>query len=131
MNYLWETFKISFYLVLIIAFILFIYYLIKNRFNFQQSKEMEIIDTMRLANGEMLYLVKIFDEVLLLGGTKEKINHLKSWEEEDIVLDLSHLDQKNLEGKASDFKNMLLDKLKNRDFYNRDKNQDQDSDLDA
>lgn len=131
MNYLWETFKISFYLVLIIAFILFIYYLIKNRFNFQQSKEMEIIDTMRLANGEMLYLVKIFDEVLLLGGTKEKVNHLKSWEEEDIVLDLSHLEENNFEGRASDFKNMLLDKLKNRDFYNKDKNQDQDSDPDA
>ncbi|MEC9489994.1 MAG: flagellar biosynthetic protein FliO [Halanaerobiales bacterium] len=130
MNYLWETFKISFYLVIIIAFILIIYYFIKNRFNFKQSKEMEIIDTMRLASGEMLYLVKIFDEVLLLGGTKERVNHLKSWEEEDIVLDLSQTDQNNFEGKASDFKNMLLDKLKNRDIYKRNK-QDQESDSDA
>ncbi|MFW6273577.1 MAG: FliO/MopB family protein [Halanaerobium sp.] len=119
MNYLWETFKISFYLVLIIAFILVIYYLIKNRFNFQQSKEMEIIDTMRLANGEMLYLVKIFDEVLLLGGTKENINNLNSWDEADVVLDLSEKEQNNLEGKASDFKNMLLAKLKNKNFYNK------------
>jgi flagellar protein FliO/FliZ len=82
---------------------------------------MEIIDTMRLANGEMLYLVKIFDQVLLLGGTKERISNLNSWDEADLVLDLSQKDQNNLEGKASDFKNMLLAKLKNKDFYNRAK----------
>lgn len=130
MNYMWETFKISFYLVLIIAFILLIYYLIKNRFNFQQSKEMEIIDTMRLANGEMLYLVKIFDELLLLGGTKEKIANLQSWKEEDVVLDLSQKEDNNLESRTADFKELLLEKLKSRDFYKRDKSKQQDSDPD-
>jgi len=102
---------------------------------------MEIIDTIRLANGEMLYLVKIFDELLLLGGTKESISNLKSWDEKDVVLDLTKQNEKNLEGRASEFKNMLLAKLKNKDFYNRakknkaadqskDESQEQESDLD-
>lgn len=135
MNYLWETFKISFYLLLIIAFILVIYYIVKNRFNFNQTKEMEVIDTMRLANGETIYLVKIFDEILMLGGTKEELNFLKSWQEEDVELNLQSGERDKLANSAHDFKKTLMDKLNNRGFLNRNKNhqnqkQNQDSDFD-
>ncbi len=133
MNYLWETFKISFYLLLVIAFILVIYYIVKNRFNFNQTKEMEVIDTLRLANGETIYLVKIFDEILMLGGTKEELNFLKSWQEEDVELNLQSGERDKLANSAHDFKKTLMDKLNNRDFLNRNKNQqnqNQDSDFD-
>ena len=133
MNYLWETFKISFYLLLVIAFILVIYYIVKNRFNFNQTKEMEVIDTMRLANGETIYLVKIFDEILMLGGTKEELNLLKGWQEEDVELNLQSGERDKLANSAHDFKKTLLNKLKNRDLLNRnreDKYQNQDSDFD-
>jgi len=133
MNYLWETFKISFYLLLVIAFILVIYYIVKNRFNFNQTKEMEVIDTMRLANGETIYLVKIFDEILMLGGTKEELNLLKGWQEEDVELNLQSGERDKLANSAHDFKKTLLNKLKNRDLSNRnreDKYQNQDSDFD-
>ncbi|SFL78526.1 FliO/MopB family protein [Halanaerobium salsuginis] len=86
MNYIWETFKIAFFLVLIIAFILAIYYLVKNKFSLNTSKKMEIIDSMRLANGEMIYLVKLFDEVIMLGGTKEEVSFLKSWPQAEVDL---------------------------------------------
>lgn len=86
MNYIWETFKIAFFLVLIIAFILAIYYLVKNKFSLNTSKKMEIIDSMRLANGEMVYLVKLFDEVIMLGGTKEEVSFLKSWPQSEVDL---------------------------------------------
>lgn len=86
MNYIWETFKIAFFLVLIIAFILAIYYLVKNKFSLNTSKKMEIIDSMRLANGEMIYLVKLFDEVIMLGGTKEEVSFLKSWPQSEVDL---------------------------------------------
>lgn len=133
MNYLWETFKISFYLLLVIAFILVIYYIVKNRFNFNQTKEMEVIDTMRLANGETIYLVKIFDEILMLGGTKEELNLLKGWQEEDVELNLQSGERDKLANSAHDFKKTLMNKLKNRNLLNRnreDKYQNQDSDFD-
>lgn len=105
MNYLWETFKITFYLVLVIGFILAIYYLIKNRFNLTNSKQMEIIDTMRLANGEVIYLVKVFDEIVMLGGSKEELNYLRSWPIDQ--LDLDFKDIKKEKGKKADFKKKL------------------------
>ena len=105
MNYLWETFKITFYLVLVIAFILAIYYLLKNRFNLNNSRQMEIIDTMRLANGETIYLVKIFEEIVMLGGSKEELNYLKSWPIDEIDLDFKDL--QNRKAKKGSFKNKL------------------------
>ena len=104
MDYLWETFKITFYLVLVIAFILAIYYLVKNRFNLNNSRQMEIIDTMRLANGENIYLVKVFDEIVMLGGSKEELNYLRSWPIDDLDLDFKNLKK---EKKSNDFKNKL------------------------
>ncbi|MFW6267073.1 MAG: FliO/MopB family protein [Halanaerobium sp.] len=105
MNYLWETFKITFYLVLVIAFILAIYYLVKNRFSLNNSRQMEIIDTMRLANNETIYLVKVFDEIVMLGGSKEELNYLKSWPVEDIDLNLKKL--KNENTKKGSFKSKI------------------------
>jgi flagellar protein FliO/FliZ len=105
MNYLWETFKITFYLVLVIGFILAIYYLIKNRFNLTNSKQMEIIDTMRLANGEVIYLVKVFEEIVMLGGSKEELNYLRSWPIDQLDLDFKDI-KKEKERKA-DFKKKL------------------------
>jgi len=128
MNYLWETFKITFYLVLVIAFILAIYYLVKNRFNLNNSKQMEIIDTMRLANGETIYLVKVFDEIVMLGGSKEELNYLRSWPLAEIDLDFKDL-KKSKEKKAN-FKNRLksiLAKDESRDNSNSSNSSDQDA----
>lgn len=121
MNYLWETFKIAFYLVLVIGFILAIYYLVKNRFNLNNSRQMEIIDTMRLANGETIYLVKVFDEIVMLGGSKEELNYLKSWPIDE--LDLDFKDLKKGKAKKGDFKNKLKNLLAKD---NNSNNSDQD-----
>jgi flagellar protein FliO/FliZ len=59
---------------------------VKNKFSLNTSKKMEIIDSMRLANGEMVYLVKLFDEVIMLGGTKEEVSFLKSWPQSEVDL---------------------------------------------
>lgn len=109
MDYLWETFKITFYLVLVIAFILAIYYLLKNRFNLNNSRQMEIIDTMRLANGETIYLVKVFDEIVMLGGSKEELNYLRSWPIDEVDLDFKDLkkSKKNKENFKNKLKNIL------------------------
>ncbi|PUU94684.1 MULTISPECIES: flagellar biosynthetic protein FliO [Halanaerobium] len=105
MNYLWETFKITFYLVLVIGFILAIYYLLKNRFNLTNSRQMEIIDTMRLANGETIYLVKVFNEIVMLGGSKEELNYLRSWPIDQLDFDFNDLRKEK--GKKGDFKDKL------------------------
>lgn len=107
MDYLWETFKITFYLFLVIAFILAIYYLVKNKFNLTNSKKMEVIDTMRLANGEIIYLVKVFDEIVMLGGSKEELNYLKSWPLSEIELEAENLE------KSKAKKNNFKQKFKN------------------
>lgn len=104
MDYLWETFKITFYLVLVIGFILAIYYLLKNRFNLNNSRQMEIIDTMRLANGETIYLVKVFDEIVMLGGSKEELNYLRSWPLDEIDLNSRELEKNK---NKTDFKEKL------------------------
>ena len=129
----------SFYLIIVIGFIFIIYYIVKNRFNFHQSREMEIIDSMRLANGESLYLLKVFDDILLLGGTKEKLNYINSWSADEVDIDLKELG----DGRASanfDFKETLLKKInqykdnkmmgrQNKNHSSQNKNK-QDSDLD-
>ena len=122
MDYLWETFKITFYLVLVIAFILAIYYLVKNRFNLNNSKQMEIIDTMRLANGETIYLVKVFDEIVMLGGSKEELNYLRSWPLAEIDLDFKNL--KKSKEKKGNFKSKLKNILAKEE---NSKNNDQKS----
>lgn len=124
MNYLWETFKITFYLVLVIAFILFIYYLLKNRFNLNNSREMEIIDTMRLANGEIIYLVKVFDEIIMLGGSKEELNYIRSWPVAE--LDLNFKDLKKDRDKQTDFKETFKKLLAKDDQKNDSKISDKD-----
>lgn len=129
MDYLWETFKITFYLVLVIAFILAIYYLVKNRFNLNNSKQMEIIDTMRLANGETIYLVKVFDEVVMLGGSKDELNYLRSWPLAEIDLDFKDL--KKAKAKKGNFKSKLKNILaKDQSSKNSDHNSNS-SDQDA
>ncbi|TDP89243.1 flagellar protein FliO/FliZ [Halanaerobium saccharolyticum] len=119
MNYLWETFKITFYLVLIIGFILAIYYLLKNRFNLTNSRQMQIIDTMRLANGETIYLVKVFDEIVMLGGSKEELNYLKSWPIDQ--LDVDFKDLKKAKSKNGNFKSKFKNILtRNQKSYSSD-----------
>ena len=119
MNYLWETFKITFYLVLVIGFILAIYYLLKNRFNLTNSRQMQIIDTMRLANGETIYLVKVFDEIVMLGGSKEELNYLKSWPIDQ--LDVDFKDLKKAKSKNGNFKSKFKNILtRNQKSYSSD-----------
>ena len=129
MDYLWETFKITFYLVLVIAFILAIYYLVKNRFNLNNSKQMEIIDTMRLANGETIYLVKVFDEIVMLGGSKEELNYLRSWQLAEIDLDFKDL-KKSKETKGS-FKNKLKNILAKEESSKKNDHNSNSSDQDV
>ena len=123
MNYLWETFKISFYLVLVIAFILAIYYLLKNRFNLNNSRQMEIIDTMRLANGETIYLVKVFEEIVMLGGSKEELNYIRSWPIDDLDIDFKDIkeDRENKTDFKETFKNLLAKNKSKNDSKSSDK----------
>lgn len=123
MNYLWETFKISFYLVLVIAFILAIYYLLKNRFNLNNSRQMEIIDTMRLANGETIYLVKVFEEIVMLGGSKEELNYIRSWPIDDLDIDFKDIkeDKENKTDFKETFKNLLAKNSSKNDSKSSDK----------
>ena len=113
MNYMWETFKVAFYLILIIGFILAVYYLLKNKFNLNNSRQMEVIDTLRLANGETVYLVKVFDEIVMLGGSKDELNYLRSWPLDEI--DLNKLKKEDREN--SKFKETF------KSFLSRDKKQ--------
>ena len=131
---MWETFKVAFYLILIIGFILAVYYLLKNKFNLNNSRQMEVIDTLRLANGETVYLVKVFDEIVMLGGSKDELNYLRSWPLDEVDLnklkkgkredskfketfksflgrEKTHLDQENEEFKE----NEINDEVKNKD----------------
>ncbi len=123
MNYLWETFKISFYLVLVIAFILAIYYLLKNRFNLNNSRQMEIIDTMRLANGETIYLVKVFEEIVMLGGSKEELNYIRSWPIDELDIDFKKIkdDKENKTDFKETFKNLLAKKSSQNNSKSSDK----------
>lgn len=105
MNYLWETFKITFYLFIVIAFILAIYYLIKNRFKINNSNHIEVIDTIHLANGERIYLLKTFDEIIMVGSGKEELTFLKSWPVDKIDINLKET-AANKKGSNS-FKNKL------------------------
>ena len=113
MNYMWETFKVAFYLILIIGFILAVYYLLKNKFNLNNSRQMKVIDTLRLANGETVYLVKVFDEIVMLGGSKDELNYLRSWPLDEI--DLNKLKKEDREN--SKFKETF------KSFLSRDKKQ--------
>lgn len=107
MDYMWETFKITFYLILIIGFILAVYYLLKNKFNLNNSRQMEVIDTLRLANGETVYLVKVFDEIVMLGGSKDELNYLRSWPLDEVDLNkLKKGDRENSKFKET-FKSFL------------------------
>lgn len=127
MNFFWEMFRITFYLILIIAFILIVYYFLKNRVNFNKTKEMEIIDSMRLANGETLYLLKIFDEIILLGGTKENLQRIYSWPEAELEIDFE--EESAAEEKSFNFKQTFLNKLQGFDKEEIVKRK-QESDLD-
>lgn len=105
MNYMWETFKIAFYLVLVIAFIFAIYYLIRKKFSFSSAKELKIIDSIRLFNGENVYLIKVYNEIVMLGGSKEELNFLRSWSISEIDVDLADLKEDNEQ------KSLFKDKL--------------------
>jgi flagellar protein FliO/FliZ len=124
MNYLWETFKITFYLLMIIGFILTIYYFLKNKFNLNNSRQMEIIDTMRLANGETIYLVKVFDEIVMLGGSKEELNYLKSWAISDLNIEFEDFGDNN--NSTSNFKNTFKKLLGKEDNQEKSNTSDQD-----
>jgi flagellar protein FliO/FliZ len=121
MNYIWETFKMAFYLILVIGFILAIYYLIQKRFNFSSSKELKIVDSMRLLNGENIYLIKVYDEIVMLGGSKDELNFLRSWSISELDIDLDELE--NDKEEKTIFKDKLLkilDQKKNKQEKNKD-----------
>lgn len=128
MNYMWETFKMAFYLILVISFILAIYFLIKRYFNFSSTKELELIDSMSLLNGETVYLIKVFDDIVMVGGGKEELNYLKSWPISEIDFDLTALEEN--ESKKIDFKNKLKDVIAANKKNKQDENSENDSDQD-
>jgi len=121
MNYIWETFKMAFYLVLVIGFILAIYYLIQKRFNFSSAKELKIVDSMRLLNGENIYLIKVYDEIVMLGGSKDELNFLRSWSISELDIELDELEED--EEEKTIFKDKLL-KILNQKKNKQEKNKD-------
>jgi len=131
MNYIWETFKMAFYLVLVIGFILAIYYLLRRRFDFSSSKELKIVDSMRLLNGQSIYLIKVYDEIVMLGGSKDELNLLKSWSISELDFELDELEKGEAEKML--FKDKLMsildqknkkDKRKNKDHSGSDQNEE-------
>lgn len=119
MNYIWETFKMAFYLVLVIGFILAIYYLIRRRFDFSSSKELKIVDSMRLLNGENIYLIKVYDEIVMLGGSKDELNFLRSWPISEIDLELEDLEKDKVEKTL--FKDKLMTMLNQKNKNDKQK----------
>ena len=131
MNYIWETFKMAFYLVLVIGFILAIYYLLRRRFDFSSSKELKIVDSMKLLNGQSIYLIKVYDEIVMLGGSKDELNLLKSWSISELDFELDDLEKGEAEKML--FKDKLMsifdqknkkDKKKNKDHFGSDQNEE-------
>ena len=131
MNYIWETFKMAFYLVLVIGFILAIYYLLRRRFDFSSSKELKIVDSMKLLNGQSIYLIKVYDEIVMLGGSKDELNLLKSWSISELDFELDELEKGEAEKML--FKDKLMsildqknkkDKRKNKDHSGSDQNEE-------
>ncbi|MGM0499759.1 MAG: flagellar biosynthetic protein FliO [Bacillota bacterium] len=119
MNYIWETFKMAFYLVLVIGFILAIYYLIRRRFDFSSSKELKIVDSMRLLNGENIYLIKVYDEIVMLGGSKDELNFLRSWPISELDLELEDLEKDKVEKTL--FKDKLMTMLNQKNKNDKQK----------
>lgn len=125
MNYIWETFKMAFYLVLVIGFILAIYYLIRKRFDFSSSKELKIVDSMRLLNGQSIYLIKVYDEIVMLGGSKDELNFLRSWPISELDLELEDL-EKNKADKTL-FKDKLMSILNKKNKNDKQKKSNDNS----
>jgi len=126
---MWETFKMAFYLILVIGFIFATYYFIKKRFNFSSTKELKLIDSLRLFNGETIYLVKVYNDIVMLGGSKEELNFLKSWPVSEIDFDLNELEE-NQAAKV-DFKEKLKKIInQNKNSLKNKQNQNSDSDQD-
>jgi flagellar protein FliO/FliZ len=96
---------------------------VKNKFNLNNSRQMEIIDTIRLTNGETIYLVKVFDEIVMLGGSKEELNYLRSWPIDEIDLDFKDLKKEKV--KKVDFKSKLKNILA-KDSNSSSSDSDQD-----
>jgi len=111
----------AFYLILVIGFILAIYYLIQKRFNFSSSKELKIVDSMRLLNGENIYLIKVYDEIVMLGGSKDELNFLRSWSISELDIELDELE--NDKEEKTIFKDKLL-KILNQKNNKHNKNKD-------
>jgi len=121
----------AFYLVLVIGFILAIYYLLRRRFDFSSSKELKIVDSMRLLNGQSIYLIKVYDEIVMLGGSKDELNLLKSWSISELDFELDELEKGEAEKML--FKDKLMsildqknkkDKRKNKDHSGSDQNEE-------
>ncbi|MFN2341261.1 MAG: flagellar biosynthetic protein FliO, partial [Halanaerobium sp.] len=55
--------------------------------------------------GETIYLVKVFDEIVMLGGSKEELNYLRSWPIAEIDLDFKDL--KKAKNNQANFKSKL------------------------
>ncbi|KXS49953.1 MAG: hypothetical protein CI948_740 [Halanaerobium sp.] len=119
----------AFYLILVIGFIFATYYFIKKRFNFSSTKELKLIDSLRLFNGETIYLVKVYNDIVMLGGSKEELNFLKSWPVSEIDFDLNELEE-NQAAKV-DFKEKLKKIInQNKNSLKNKQNQNSDSDQD-
>jgi len=121
----------AFYLVLVIGFILAIYYLLRRRFDFSSSKELKIVDSMKLLNGQSIYLIKVYDEIVMLGGSKDELNLLKSWSISELDFELDDLEKGEAEKML--FKDKLMsifdqknkkDKKKNKDHFGSDQNEE-------
>lgn len=117
MNYSWEIIKIIFYLILVLGIIyLLANFLKKKVFQPTGGQYMETIEQLYLGPNKSLKLVKVRENILLLGVTDEKIELLKEWPKSEFPLDL----KANNNDHRPDFAHYLKDFIGK---YRRDQNE--------
>lgn len=106
MNYSWEIAKLIFYLALVLSLIYLINLFLKKKLTGQKKGEfMEVIEQVYLAPKKSLVLMRIKEEILLLGLTDTGLNLLKKW-------DQSEFGNLEMDSSGTNFKGYLKEFIK-------------------
>lgn len=114
MSFSWQLIKMIFYLLLVILLFFIVIKFIKNQSYFQGfNSNLQILEKIYFNSDQALYLVKVVDEVWVLGISKEEIELLSKVTDEDKIEELT-------EGLEDNKLNQNFKKFFNRDGYDND-----------